>query len=149
MGRLLTLGYWFSVMTDGEFAQYKIALGISIAMLILAVGMYIAYKLKFYKSHYKRLIRSSSSWLLFFSITLLFLTFFRLENAFFLSMRIWFLLLFIGFITWLFFLGRSIKRELKKHVLHTELSKIRESKEMEQEKMLRYLPKKKGKKKSK
>ncbi len=148
MDRFLTFNYWFALETGGTFAGWKYAAMVALVFFILSIVIYIAYKLKLYKSPYKKIYRSSSSWLLFFSVATMVFVFFRWENAKILSMRIWFVVLGIVFVLWVLFLIRAILKEKNRILLREQLHEIKtkENKAKLDDTFTKYLPKPKKKK---
>lgn len=135
MERFLTLQYYFTPRPDPDFQFTKLVLAFIILFYLAAFAVWL-YRKKYAKNPIiRKMIRHYPIRFLSFGSVLLFLLLSREVGLPFLSMRIWWFVLIIVFISWAAKIGLNFKKEYRSRLSKNE-KKIKNSK---------YLPKKKKK----
>lgn len=139
MNRLLTLEYYFTTRPDPNFQYTTIVVGTILVLLLMAIGLKV-YQKKYSKDViFKKITKSHPATLFNFSIVLGILLLSRETGIPFLSMRIWWFLLFAGFAYW----------AIKQFVTFGSKYKAKAIQRASSAKNNKYLPKKKTRRKKK
>lgn len=111
LSQFIKLGYWFDLNPSPEFKFFYLCLIIFGAFI--AIGLALSVIILTGKTHkiLRRYLRKIKKRLYTFGIVGLMLTLLRHEGAYFLSMRLWMLILGILFIVWVILTIIKIARE--------------------------------------
>ncbi len=130
--RLLSPSYLFDVNPGSKFTLNLYLLIFFGLILLIGIIILVFIRVRKVNPPLKKILRTVPMRLEAFAIVGIFLVFFRLSAAYYLSMRFWLLVWFIVFIWYLVLLSNKIRRypaELKEH--------------LEREESKRYMPAKK------
>ncbi len=133
MEKLLTFQYYFATRPNPDFQYTKLTLLVIGLLFVLSIVL-IMYRKKFTKDKVsKKILKRYPMRFFTFGVILMFLLLAREAGIPYISMRLWWLLLFIYIIYWSIKVCLGFSREHKKRSNKTESSR----------KKVKYLPKKK------
>jgi len=135
MDKFLTFKFYFTIRPDSDFQYTKLTLALTLLLFLISITIRI-YKKKYAKDDIlKKMLKRYPGRFFWFGLILLSLLLFREAGIPILSMRIWWVLLFIYMAYWIIKTCITFKKEYK----------FRSNQAYHHDAMSKYLPKKKKK----
>lgn len=123
MERLLTLQYYFTPRPDSNFQYTKLTLLLIALLLIFSLAIKVYRKKHVKEAILKKMLKKYPNRFFSFALILLFLLVVREAGIPFLSMRLWWFLLFGYIIYWCIKVALNFKKEYHKRLTQTHHNK--------------------------